>query len=87
MMLLKSATFAAAIVAVTAIGIGAASAASSDDCIRAAEQANTAIKANQESPQISTARRAASDAQSFCASGMYDRGVARYAEVAKDLGQ
>ena len=82
---LKSSTIAAMLIACASLASSAVSAASLGDCIQAAKQAHEALNANQQAPNYDQAKRAASDAQSFCASGLYERGVARYADVAKAL--
>jgi len=65
----------------------AASAASVSDCVQFSKQVSQALAEAQPGDTTSQARTEANSGRSFCASGMYEQGVARYTKALQLLGK
>jgi hypothetical protein len=65
----------------------AASASGLNDCIQLGKQAAEALSAAQPSQSTDAARAQITAGRSFCASGMYAQGAARYTKALQLLGK
>ncbi len=65
----------------------AASASGLNDCIQLGKQVNEALSSAQAGSNAAAARNEARVAQTYCATGMYAQGVARYTKALQLLGK
>lgn len=83
---LKSiAILSGACLALGVMSANAAAAATRQTCLEAAHQVQSALDANQQSPNYSDAKRERRNGLEFCNSGFYQQGVDHYEEALKLL--
>jgi len=85
---MKFASLAAAAAVCAAFVLApAANASGLNDCIQMGKQANEALNAAQPGQAADAARAQITAGRTFCASGMYVQGVARYTKALQLLGK
>ena len=77
---------AAAAVLTLALGATSALASPQGDCAEQGQKVNTALAANQQSPQYQDALKEAHNGRDFCLNGYYKVGLTHYANALKMLG-